>query len=265
MKKKNQILEDSPHLREKIGEKVNVHSRKSKLKGIAGYLETLVRTFKGATFAILMGPIALIYIICMGVSLTPGFMLTSFVYDLAQNSHILIRALSVSTSIAISYFLYGLTLIFIVPLFNKILCLKLKKWRGSWYSLAALPWYYHNALTQLVRYTFLDLATPTPVNILFYKMMGMKIGKGVMINTTNISDPALITLDDYVTIGGSATIFAHYAQGGYLVVAPVHIKEGATVGLKASIMGDVVIGEKVTVKPHSVVFPKSRLKKGEPQ
>jgi acetyltransferase-like isoleucine patch superfamily enzyme len=143
--------------------------------------------------------------------------------------------------------------------------LKLKPWRGGWYSLQSLPWYYHNALVQLVRYTFLDLVTPSPLNVLFYRMMGMKIGKGVMINTTNISDPGLITLEDNVTIGGSATLFAHYAQGGYLVIAPTIIKKGATIGLRASVMGDVIVGEKVTVKPHSILLPKTRLNKGDKQ
>jgi len=267
MKKKDKILEDSPHLKHSTGKtkRENVHSRRSKLKGFAGLLETLIRNFRGVTFSALMFPIGLIYIVCIAASLTPGYILTTSVYNFSLDFSLPAKGFCMSLAIAISYFIYGICIVFIVPFFNKILFLKMKPWRGSWYSLAALPWYYHNALTQLVRYTFLDLVTPTPINVLFYKMMGMKIGKGVMINTTNISDPGLITLDDYVTIGGSATIFAHYAQGGYLVIAPVHIKAGATVGLKASIMGDVVIGEKVTVKPHSVVLPKSRLKKGEPQ
>ena len=85
------------------------------------------------------------------------------------------------------------------------------------------------------------------------------------INTSNISDPCLIELEDNVTIGGSATIFGHYAQAGILVLAPVKIKRGATIGLKASIMGDVIVGEKVTVKPHSILLPKTRLNKGDPQ
>ncbi|NJN24742.1 MAG: hypothetical protein HC819_01485 [Cyclobacteriaceae bacterium] len=87
----------------------------------------------------------------------------------------------------------------------------------------------------------------------------MKIGKHAHINTTNISDAALIEIGDKVTIGGSATIFAHYASKGYLVVAPVRIRDGATVGIKATVMGDVEIGEGVMVGPHDVVMPKSRL------
>ena len=93
--------------------------------------------------------------------------------------------------------------------------------------------------------------------------MGMKIGKGVVINSTNISDPCLITLGDYVTIGGSATIFAHYGQKGYLIVSPVTIGAKSTIGLKASIMGGAKVGEKATVLPHAVVLPRARVKDGE--
>ena len=93
--------------------------------------------------------------------------------------------------------------------------------------------------------------------------MGMKIGKGVIINTTNISDPCLIEIEDYVTIGGSVHMLAHYGQKGYLILAPVKIGRGANIGLKASIMGDVEIGAEATVKPHSVVLPKTRIAEGE--
>ncbi len=58
-----------------------------------------------------------------------------------------------------------------------------------------------------------------------------------LINTTNISDPCMITLGDYVTVGGSVTIFGHYGQKGYLIIEPVEIGNGTTIGLKSSIMG----------------------------
>jgi acetyltransferase-like isoleucine patch superfamily enzyme len=115
----------------------------------------------------------------------------------------------------------------------------------------------------MVRFTFLEFITPSPLNILFYRMMGMKIGKGVVINSSNISDPCLITLGDYVTVGGSATIFAHYGQRGYLVVAPVVIGKGTNIGLKASVMGGSVIGENVMIKPHTAVLPKTQIPDGE--
>ena len=100
------------------------------------------------------------------------------------------------------------------------------------------------------------------MNILFYRMMGMKIGKNVHLNTTNISDPCLIEIGDKVTIGGSAHIIAHYASKGYIIVDRVKIGKGATVGLKATIMGDVEIGEQAAIGPHEVILPKSRIPAG---
>lgn len=263
-KKNENIEEDMPHLGDEPkvkSSRVNVHSTTSDLRGLAGLAETFLRKFRAPAFALAMLPIGIAYVICIGISILPGYLLIEYTFS----NVVFLKPLIMCLSIAMSYLLYGVSIIFAVPLMNKLMFLKLRPWRGGWFSLESLPWYYHNALVQLARYTFLDFVTPTPINILFYKMMGMKIGKGVMINTTNISDPGLITLEDNVTIGGSATLFAHYAQGGYLVIAPTIVKKGATIGLKASIMGDVIVGEKVTVKPHSILLPKTRLNKGDKQ
>ena len=131
-----------------------------------------------------------------------------------------------------------------------------------YYSLTSVPWYFHNAFTYIVRYTFLEFITPTPLNMMFYRLMGMKIGKGAHINTTNISDPCMIEIEDKVTIGGSVHIIAHYASKGFLIVERVKIRKGATVGLKATIMGDVEIGEGAVIAPHEVILPKSRIPAG---
>jgi acetyltransferase-like isoleucine patch superfamily enzyme len=52
---------------------------------------------------------------------------------------------------------------------------------------------------------------------------------------------------------------AHYGQKGMLVVDRIIIEDNATIGLKASLFGDVVIGKGALVKPHDVVMPKSRI------
>jgi NDP-sugar pyrophosphorylase family protein len=162
-------------------------------------------------------------------------------------------------SMAAGFFMYGMTIIFVVPAINKLLPLKVTPHRTSWFSISVIPWYYHNALTYLVRYTFLEFITPTPLNKLFFKMMGMKVGKGTMINTTNISDPCLIELGDYVTIGGSATLIAHYGMKGMLIIDKLIIEDNVTIGLRASLFGDVIIGKGATVKPNEVILPKTRI------
>lgn len=166
-------------------------------------------------------------------------------------------------TVAACYFLYGTVLIFVVPVVNWLFRVRLKRWRGSYYSFEGLRWYFHNGLTYLVRYTFLPIVTPTPLTNLFYQLMGMKLGKGVLINSEYISDPCLIELGDQVVIGGAATLIAHYAVGGFLVTAPVKIGKGATIGLRATVMAGVQIGEKAKILPNSVVLPNTHVPAGE--
>lgn len=161
------------------------------------------------------------------------------------------------------YVVYGFALIIAAPFLNFIFRGRLKEWRGSAVSLGCLPWYIHACLTLVVRLSFLEFVTPTPFSILFYRLMGMKIGRNVTINSTAIADPSLIELGDRVTIGGSASIMAHYAQGGFLVISPVRIGAGATIGLRAIVMGGVTIGEKAKVLAGSFVVPKTVIPPGE--
>ncbi len=228
-------------------------------KGISGVVETVMRRFRDVSFFLLMAPIAALYIFCVSVAIIPGVTLYREVSAWTASSNQFLQNAGVAFSISAGFFLYGLSIIFIVPVVNKLLPLKVKPHRATWYSLSVVPWYYHNALTYLVRYTFLEFLTPTPLNKLFYQMMGMKIGKGTIINSTNISDPCLIEIGDYVTIGGSAHIVAHYGMKGFLIIDRVKIEDRVTIGLKATIFGDVVIGKGALVKAGEVVMPKARI------
>ncbi len=164
---------------------------------------------------------------------------------------------------AASYFAYGLSLLLIAPAINFVLGGCLKPYRGSAVSLAAMRWYVHCTMTLVVRYSFLEFVTPSAFATLYYRLMGMKIGNNVAINSTAIADPSLIELEDNVTIGGSASVLAHYAQGGYLVIAPVIIRRGATIGLRAVVMGGVEVGEKAKVLASSFVLPNTKIPAGE--
>ena len=242
--------------------RIDVDTKRSELRGAAGFFESFLRRFRMASYLIALIPLYFTCLLAMGISVAPGVYLFSLISDKTTSWWPVFHYISLGFGIVLAYFLYGIFLIFVIPLFNFLIPIRLKPFRGPYYSLTSVPWYIHNAFTYVVRYTFLEFVTPTPLNILFYKMMGMKIGKGVHINTTNISDPALIELEDKVTIGGSATIIAHYASQGYLVVERVKIGKGTTVGIKATVMGDVVIGEGAVIAPHEVVYPKSRIPAG---
>ena len=253
-------ITDTQHPKSEVKEDVDTTT--SDRRGFAGILESALRRFRVGSYIIALIPLYLIGILAMGISATPGVFFFNFIVESANGLPKLFYYGATACALVTSYFIYGFTLIFIIPLFNFLMPFRVKPFRGGYYSLNSVPWYFHNAFTYIVRYTFLEFVTPTPISVLFYRMMGMKVGKGSHINTTNISDPALIEIEDKVTIGGSVHIIAHYASKGYLIVEPVKIRKGATIGLKATIMGDVEIGAGAVIAPHEVILPKSRIPAG---
>lgn len=242
---------------------LDINSADSTKKGFLGLFENFFRKFKTACFTLVLAPIAVLYVFCLAVALTPGILIFKYVSSISfLHEQVLLSAFSYGAALGAGVVCFILSLIFVVPFVNLPIRPFVRPYRGPWFSLESLAWYYHNALTYLVRYTILEFLTPSPLNVLFFRMMGMKIGKGVMINTSNISDPCLIVMEDYVTIGGSAFLMAHYGMKGFLIIDKLHIKKGAMIGLGAKILGGVTIGEKATVLPNSAILPKTYVKDG---
>lgn len=243
--------------------KVNIDPQGSEHKGMSGFFESAFRKFKNFGHIGMLLPMYALGAICIGSALVPGITFFNFVNVKTQAWPVFAHTAALGFAFGAGYFLYGFSLLFVLPTLNFALRGQLAPWRGTYYSLGTIKWYIHNSLTYLMRYTFLEFFTPTPFNLLFYKWMGMKIGRGTQINSTAISDPSLIELGEKVTIGGSAVICAHYGMAGFLIIAPVKIGDGAVIGLRAIIMGGVEIGAGAKVLPNSVVLPKTFIPAGE--
>lgn len=240
-----------------------LNAQASKKTGFAALIENGVRKFLTVGHLLFLLPLACLYTVSLALAFSPGiYVWLKFAHEIETSANF-ISVFSYAALIAVAMILFILTLPFAVALCNLPLIPLVRSYRGPWVSLETLPWYYHNALVYLVRYTILELITPTPLNELFYRMMGMKIGKNVVINTTRISDPCLIELEDYVTIGGSATLMAHYGMKGFLVIDKLVIRRAANIGLNVNILGGVEIGEKATIEPGVTVFPKTVIAAGE--
>jgi acetyltransferase-like isoleucine patch superfamily enzyme len=229
----------------------------------SGLLDRLVQRYGFVAHTLAAFGLYLICALALGIALAPGMALVDFVWAGVAADPAGWRWLQRGVAVGLAAFVSGLSLLLVVPLLNWLLPTRAKPFRGGYYSLAAIPWALHNGLFYLVRYTFLPYATLTPFGIWFLRAMGMRVGQRAFINTEFISDPRLIEIGDDVVIGGSVHLFAHYGGGGHLHVAPVRIASRATIGQKATVMGDVEIGEGATVLPHSVVLPGSRIGKGE--
>ena len=244
----------------------DINKKKSQKKGLAGLFENTFRKFPNIVALLSTSPLIFIYISCIGISCIPGVSLCIWSWEQTLEMSILVRAICMAFSFSTGGFFFVLTLVFVVPFFNLPFLYWVRKnggYRGPWFSVQTVPWYMHNAMIYLVRYTVLDFITPSILNDLFFRMMGMKIGKNVTINTSNISDACLIELEDNVTIGGSAVLMAHYGMHGLLVIDKLKVREKTTVGLNAMIFGGANMGDRATVGPNAVVLPKTKIEDGE--
>ena len=223
--------------------------------------EALLRRFARTSYLIAVLFMYILASLAFGAALAPalwaGHMMLSIFLPLMTSSWL--GWFMVGFTYALAFFVFGLSLMVTVCILNFILPTRFKSFKGGYYTIHAVPWFLHNGLFYLVRFTFLPFATLTPFGILFLKGMGMKIGKRAFINTEYISDPSFIELGDDVTLGGSVRIFAHYGGGGNLVIAPIKIHNRATLGAGSLVMGDVQIGEGAVILPHSVLLPGARV------
>lgn len=226
-------------------------------------VDRFIRRFNNVSYAAAVVALYAIGASALGVALTPSiWMLHRWgpgLWHAGDWLHLVALGLLVAGMI----FLSGFSLLVVVPVYNAVLPTRLRPFRGGYFTAAAVPWYLHNGLFYLVRFTVLPFVTLTPIAIRFLRAMGMRMGKRPRITTEFISDPCMITLGDDVVIGGSAHVFCHFGGGGHLVIAPVVIGSRATIGLMATIMGDVIVGEGATILAHSVLLPGTRVKPGE--
>jgi acetyltransferase-like isoleucine patch superfamily enzyme len=235
-----------------------INDQKSNKKGAVGFIETALRKFKNLTFFAALFPIAVLYLVCLSAALYPGSVIMTQIISQAGEMSLLGKTFYFAFGGSLSIVCFILVLVVIVPIVNAPIRPFVKAYRGAWYSLESIPWMYHNALIYLVRYTVLNLITPSPISIFFFRAMGMKIGKNVLLNTGNISDACLIEIADYATIGGSVYLMAHYGMKGYLILDKLVIGKGANIGLHSYVMA-AEVGEFSTVLPNSVVLPKTKL------
>lgn len=227
------------------------------------WIDRSIRRFQQTWY---VGVVCSLYFVAstaLALAAFPSVSLLLFVNERTESSPLWVRAAAWSAVAGAGFFLSGMTLLMIVPVYNFLLPTRIRPFRGGYFTIAAIPWYIHNALLYLVRYTFLPFVTFTPFGLWFLRAMGMKIGRRATINTEYVSDACLITIGDEAVIGGSVRLFAHYAGGGHLNIAPVIIGPRATIGENATVMGDVIVGADAVVAPHSVLLPGTRVGAGQ--
>lgn len=174
------------------------------------------------------------------------------------------RILLLSVAAAASYFVFGLTLLVVLPLARWVtLATGTPVGRFGYLSFGAWRWASFNSLTLMLRFSFINWIRVTPLLPFYHRLMGARIGARVQINTSVIADQNLISIGDDTVIGGDVTLVAHSAERGKLVTAPVRIGRNVTVGLMAVILPGCEIGDGAVIAAGAVLSKGARVAPGE--
>ncbi len=174
-----------------------------------------------------------------------------------------LKLLLVTTSIAWSYFLFGFVLLFVLAGVRLLMRFRGREGSIPLWSLDAAQFASYNGLLMAARLTILPWFRNGPLLPVFYRMMGAKVGKNVIINTTVVHDCDLLEIGDDAVIGGDACIIAHSAEKGQIHRKRVKIGKGATIGQYATILAGAQIGDGAVVGANSVVVKNAEIPAGQ--
>jgi non-ribosomal peptide synthetase-like protein len=174
------------------------------------------------------------------------------------------RALGLGLALAAGYFAFGLALLAVVPVARWVTFARgTPVGRFPYLSAGAWRWASYNALTLMVRFTFVNWIRVTPFLPFYHRLMGARIGRRVQINTAVVADQNLIEIGDDTVVGGDVTLVCHSAERGHLVTAPVSIGRNVTIGLMAVVFPGCTIGDGAMISAGAVLSKGTRVGPGE--
>lgn len=159
-------------------------------------------------------------------------------------------------SFGVGYLIFGLTYLLLVVVIKHLVFFRSREGDYPFVSPYALRWAFVGSLVSLAKLIILSHVKGMPLLNTFYRLMGAKIGRNVLINTCNLFDFDVLEIGDDAVIGGDAVVIGHAGEAGMLRIRPVRIGAGCTVGQSA------IVFPGATMEDHSVLGALSLLPKG---
>ena len=186
----------------------------------------------------------------VGVALVPAVLLVRVFWN--SDSPVLL-----ALSFGLGYLLFGLAFLLLVILIKHAAFFRSREGDYPFVSPYAVRWAFVGSLSGLAKILILQHLKGMPVLNAFYRAMGAKIGRNVLINTCNMFDFDLLEIGDDTFIGGDAVIIGHLGEGGLLKIRPVRIGRGCVVG-QSSVVFPGAVMEDGSVLGALSLLPKGR-------
>ena len=100
----------------------------------------------------------------------------------------------------------------------------------------------------------LDHLRGSPFLPMAMRLFGAKIGKGVFMDTTDITEFDCVTVGDWCAINAGSALQTHLYEDRVMKVGRVHLGQGITVGGNATVLYDTHVGDFARIGPLSVIM-----------
>jgi len=165
--------------------------------------------------------------------------------------------LLLALAFGIGYLIFGLAYLVLVIVIRHLIGFRSREGDYPFVSSYAIRWAFLGSLVGLAKILILDHIKGMPLLNAFFRMMGARIGRNVLINTSNIFDFDLIEIGDNAFVGGDAVIIGHVGERGVLKIRPVRIGPRCTVG-QSSVVFPGAIMEEGSVLGALSLLPKGK-------
>lgn len=100
----------------------------------------------------------------------------------------------------------------------------------------------------------LDYLRGTPFLPMLLRLYGTKIGKGVWLNSADLTEFDCVSIGDYAVLNMHCSPQTHLYEDRVMKVGRIEIGKGVTIGTSAIILYDTKIGDYAQIKPLTVVM-----------
>ena len=214
--------------------------------------------------ALLQIPVTLItytfYGLILGASLFPAgiLLITAFRYYghsiIGEQGWIMYSSLFMFCLIlGISLFLFFISGLILMGIIIRLLSLGIKSGSYEVATFTVFRWLIFSGIYTMAVTLILPVIPMTFFSMLFFRIIGCKIGKNSQINSYMLNDPYLLEIGDNVIVGGQTDISCHIFENSKLILQPIKIGDNSMIGAHCYIAPGVTIGKNCVIGLNSYI------------
>jgi hypothetical protein len=200
------------------------------------------------------------YGLIIGVSLFPGGILITAAFRYygavltdGQGWIMYSSLFMVCLVIGISLFLFFISGLIFMGMIIRLLSLEIKPGSYEVATLTVFRWLIFSGIYTMAVTLILPVIPMTFFSMLFFRIIGCKIGKNSKINSYMLNDAYLLEIGDNVIVGGQTDISCHIFENNKLILKPIRIGNNTMIGAHCYISPGVTIGKNCMIGLNSYI------------